>query len=83
MTSNVRVIERGDAFTARELKDLTDSRAFNVLVRRIDKMIDDARNACESADSFERLKEAQGALRALRTVKQLPAILIREVEAKA
>lgn len=83
MTGKIHVVERGDAFTARELKDLAESRAFNVLTTRIDRMIEEQRCACERAGSLGELQCAQGALRVLRTVKQLPAILIREMESKA
>lgn len=79
MTGKITLVERGDVFEARELKDLAESRAFNVYARRIDRMIEDQRSACESAQTFEQLKEAQGALKVLKTVRQLPAILIREM----
>lgn len=82
MTGKVHIVERGDAFTAREIKDLTESRAFNVYRARIDQMIEDQRKACENADGLKDLRRAQGALKALQTVKLLPKILIGELEKK-
>ena len=75
------LIARGDApFGLSELQDMLDSRAFKRFAARIDQMIEYARTRCESADSAEAWRKEQGALEALRRVKQLPDILAAELK---
>jgi hypothetical protein len=82
MIARTLTIERGDPFAVRELKDLLDSRAFNIYLARIDRMIEDERRKLETADTLDRIRQAQGALQALRTVKKVPDILLAELTEK-
>jgi len=79
MIPKTTVAKRGDPFEAREIRELTESRAFNVYAARIDQMIEAYRSQCESATTMDEVKQAQGALKALRVVKELPHHLIHEL----
>lgn len=80
MDGKIHIVQRGDAFTAAELKEMRESRPFNVYAARIDRMIEEQRCACERAGSLGELQIAQGALTALRRVREIPGILIGEME---
>lgn len=79
ITGQITVAERRDTLTYPELKAWVETRAMNVLLGRIDQMIDVERSNCERAESFDKLREAQGALRVLRIAKALPEILLNEL----
>jgi hypothetical protein len=75
----VNVVQRGDAFTAAEVKDMLESRAWNMYAERIDSLIENFRTACERADSMDQLRDAQGGLKAAKRVKELPEVILREL----
>jgi hypothetical protein len=79
MTGKINVVQRGDAFTAAEVKDMLQSRAWNMYGARLDSMIENFRAACERAETMDQLREAQGALKALRRAKELPDVILREL----
>ena len=79
MTNRLNVPERGDVLQLRDLRDAFESPAVKHLLSRIDRMIEAERSACESAEGLKELRRAQGALKALRTVRSLPDILMREM----
>lgn len=75
-------LHRGEACTARDLRDMAESQAFNVYAARVDQMIEAELRGCERAVTLEDLKRSQGAIKALRTVRELPGILMHELESK-
>ncbi len=66
--------------SARDILDLLETPAFNALLGRIDCMIESERKTCEASADIREIRKAQGAVRALRTVRNLPAMLLHDAE---
>jgi hypothetical protein len=79
LTNKVTVIRSADPFTARELREMVESRAWLVYQARLDLIIHAQALICESAADPDAWRKAQGALEALRRVKLLPAVLAEEM----
>jgi hypothetical protein len=79
IAGSLRIVERGDPFTRREWREMCESRAFGVFLRRLDGMIEAERTACEKAPDLDAWRKAQGALERLRVVRGLPQIIEGEL----
>jgi hypothetical protein len=82
LTGKLTIATRENPFGVRELREMVDSAAFNVFLKRIDQMIEVERGNCESAQELDMVRRAQGAIAVLRRVKKLPEILIGELNRK-
>jgi hypothetical protein len=82
IAGDINIIRRDDPVTAREMRDMFDSRAFAQYSKRLREMIARELQAIEAADESIKWRKAQGALRALRAVDALPTSLQEEFYAK-
>jgi hypothetical protein len=77
------IVARGpDPLTIRELRDMTESRAWNSFKTRLDLLAEDARRACVTAKDADEWRKAVGAVNALDRARHLPAIIEQELEGK-
>lgn len=77
--SAVKVLDRDEPLTIRELRDMVESRAFVAFGQKLNQLIEEERTKCEKAEQLEQWRKAQGALAVLRTVRELPKTLEREL----
>ena len=80
MDANVRQVNRLDGAEAQRFRDMLSSSSFGLLRMRIEGEIERARTACERSDDQRETTRAQGAVHALRSVLDLPKIILREME---
>jgi hypothetical protein len=82
LTGKLTVATRDNPFDVRDLREMIESQAFNVFLKRIDHMIEAERGNCERGLELDAVRRAQGAVAALRAVKRLPETLIGEMNRK-
>lgn len=75
-----KIVARGpEAFTVRELREMTESRAWQIYQGKLMQLLAAARVACETERNVDELRKAQGSAETLRRVQQLPQILEQEL----
>jgi HAMP domain-containing protein len=73
---------RYDRTDLEELRSTVASGGWQMLRERLTQMVETERLNCETAAALDEMRAAQGAVRALRRVLELPSILEREIRAK-
>jgi hypothetical protein len=74
------VSDRHDHLDAERFRDMVLSPPFQILRRRIEAELERQRTECERQEDESPLRQAQGAVAALRTVLALPTIILGEIE---
>lgn len=68
-----------EQFDVRDWRDMLNSRAYTVLLSRIDYMIEAQRKTLEQANSLDDMRKAQGCIEGLRAVKALGGVIEMEL----
>ena len=79
ITGKVIIARGSDPFTAKEFREMVQSRSWEHFVNRIDLLIEDERKRLETAVGHDGVLKHQGAIAALRRVKLLPSMLEDEL----
>ena len=74
------VSRRLDGVGAQRFADMVASEPFAWLAQRVEHELDRARTSCETFGDARELARAQGAVKALRTVLGLPALILLEIK---
>jgi len=80
LTGNVRIISRAEAFEAERVNEAAEGAFWELMTAKIQGMIVDAQKVLADSDEDRDLARAQGAVRALRRVLELPEIIRKEVK---
>lgn len=82
ITGKIVVARGSDPFTVREMRELLTGRSWEQIISRLDLLVEGERKTLESADSVDELRRAQGAIAALRRVRDLPQHIIEQMQGK-
>lgn len=79
MESNLKPRDRGDALDTERFENMLASPPFALYLKRVAAELERARTDCEKQDELRAIHNAQGRCASLRTVLELPAIMLREM----
>jgi hypothetical protein len=77
---NLKIESRADMLDAEQVREFEGSRAWELVRRKMGEMIAAEQRTLEQAPTHEELLKAQGSVKALRRVLELPAILRDEAK---